>query len=114
MTRIVTLTLNPAIDNSCEAERVCPTEKTRTFDERIQPGGGGINVAQVLKRLGADVHAIFLGGGVTGLVLDHLLDRSGVSHHRIPIADDTRVSLTVFERSYPKAPNLSRPSGTHA
>lgn len=99
MTRIVTLTLNPAIDNSCEAERVCPTEKTRTFDERIQPGGGGINVAQVLKRLGADVHAIFLGGGVTGLVLDHLLDRSGVSHHRIPIADDTRVSLTVFERS---------------
>ena len=98
MARIVTLTLNPAIDNSCEAERVCPTQKTRTFDERMQPGGGGINVARVLQRLGADVHAIFLGGGATGLVLDELLDRTGVGHSRIPISDDTRTSLTVFER----------------
>ena len=115
MTRIVTLTLNPAIDNSCEAERVCPTEKTRTFDERLQPGGGGINVARVLKRLGVDVHAIFFGGGATGLVLDHLLDRTGVSHCRIPIVDDTRASLTVFERStgkeyrfVPEGPEVSQ------
>ena len=99
MARIVTLTLNPAIDNSCEAERVSPTHKTRTFDERLQPGGGGINVARVLKRLGANVHAIFTGGGATGQVLDELLDRTGVSNCRVPIIDDTRVSLTVVERS---------------
>ena len=99
MARIVTLTLNPAIDNSCEAERVCPTQKTRTYNEQLQPGGGGVNVARVLKRLGANVHAIFLAGGATGQVLDELLDRTGVSNTRIPILDDTRVSLTVVERS---------------
>src|SRR5579871_478683 len=44
---IVTLTMNPAIDLSCMAESVSPTHKIRTFDEQLDPGGGGINVARV-------------------------------------------------------------------
>ena len=65
----------------------------------MEPGGGGINVARVLSRLGAEVHAIFLGGGVTGRVLDDLLARSGIQRTMIEIADDTRLSLTVVETS---------------
>lgn len=97
--RIVTLTLNPAIDMSSEAEVVRHTHKVRTFDEVIEPGGGGINVARVLKRLGADVSAMFLGGGVTGKVLEELLGRAAIPHSMISIADDTRLSHTVLERS---------------
>jgi len=65
----------------------------------MEPGGGGINVARVLNRLGADVRAIFLGGGVTGRVLDELLSRAGIERQMIAIADDTRLSLTVVETS---------------
>lgn len=97
--RIVTLTLNPAIDMSSEADVVRHTNKIRTYNEVMEPGGGGINVARVLSRLGADVTALFLGGGVTGRVLEELLDRGGVRHRMIAIADDTRLSLTVAERS---------------
>lgn len=97
--RVVTLTLNPAIDISSEAELVRPTHKTRTHGEAIEPGGGGINVARVLHRLGVDVSAMFLGGGVTGKVLDDLLDRAGIERRMISIAGDTRISLTVTERS---------------
>jgi 6-phosphofructokinase 2 len=97
--RVVTLTLNPAIDISSEADKVLPTQKTRTYDEAIEPGGGGINVARVLHRLGVDVCALFLGGGATGRVLDELLDRAGVDRRMIAIAEDTRISLTVVERS---------------
>jgi 6-phosphofructokinase 2 len=96
---IVTLTLNPAIDVSSEAETVRHTNKVRTRNEQIEPGGGGINVARVLSRLGADVCAIFLGGGITGRTLDDLLARSGINRTMIKIADDTRLSLTVVERS---------------
>jgi 6-phosphofructokinase 2 len=96
---IVTLTLNPAIDVSSEAETVRHTRKVRTRNEQIEPGGGGINVARVLKRLGADVRAIFLAGGITGRTLDDLLARSGIERTMIEIADDTRLSLTVVERS---------------
>lgn len=96
---IVTLTLNPAIDVSSEAETVRHTHKVRTRNEQIEPGGGGINVARVLTGLGADVSAIFLGGGITGRTLDDLLARSGIERTMIEIADDTRLSLTVVERS---------------
>lgn len=99
MTRIVTLTMNPAIDGSCEADRVFPTHKIRTNNEKYDPGGGGINVARVIARLGGDVLACYLGGGATGAVLDSLLDDRGLPRLRIHIADHTRSSLAVHERA---------------
>ncbi len=97
--RIATLTMNPAIDSSCEAETVSPTRKIRTFGERYDPGGGGLNVARVLQRFGAPVEAIYLSGGATGALLDQLLDTIGLARRTIPIADHTRMSLAVYERS---------------
>lgn len=97
--RIVTLTLNPAIDISSEAETVRHTHKIRTRGEAMEPGGGGINVARVLDKLGADVTALFLGGGATGRVLDELLERAGIDHRMMEIGEDSRVSLTVLETS---------------
>jgi pfkB family carbohydrate kinase len=40
---------------------------------RRDPGGGGINVARVLKRLGADVVAVYPTGGVLGTLLRQLV-----------------------------------------
>jgi 6-phosphofructokinase 2 len=99
MKAIVTLTLNPAIDGSSEAETVRHTNKVRTSNERYDPGGGGINVARVLGELGAPALALYMAGGATGDVLDALLDERGLSRRRIPIADHTRISHVVFERS---------------
>jgi 6-phosphofructokinase 2 len=97
--RIVTLTLNPAIDISSEADIVRHTHKVRTRGEAMEPGGGGINVARVLDKLGADITALFLGGGATGRVLDELLERAGIPHRLIEIVEDSRVSLTILESS---------------
>ena len=99
MHRVATLTLNPAIDGACEADRVFPIHKIRTHGERYDPGGGGINVARVLARLGEAVEVIYCAGGATGALLDELLCQSGLDRHRILIHDHTRQSLAVFERS---------------
>jgi 6-phosphofructokinase 2 len=114
--RIVTLTLNPTIDTALEAEEMIHTDKIRTSGERMDPGGGGINVARVLARFGAPVHAIFMAGGSTGQLLDRLLQREQVSRTLVPIAGETRVSVTVYEHSsgreyrlVPKGPVLSDP-----
>lgn len=98
MDRVATLTLNPAIDSACEAEEVFSTHKVRTFGERYDPGGGGINVARVLARLGERVEVVYLAGGATGALLDELLVERGIDRHRIDIHDHTRMSLAVFER----------------
>lgn len=114
MQSTVTLTLNPAIDGSCDAPRVHPTHKIRTTNTRYDPGGGGINVARVVKRLGGDVRAVYLAGGATGGVLDGLLDRDGIAHKRIDIAGHTRISQAVHEtetgleyRFVPDGPEVS-------
>jgi 6-phosphofructokinase 2 len=99
MKPIVTLTLNPAIDGSSEAETVRHTNKVRTSNERYDPGGGGINVARVLGELGAPALALYMAGGATGDVLDALLDERGLARRRIPITDHTRISHVVFERA---------------
>jgi hypothetical protein len=42
-TTIVTLTMNPALDITTDADRVIPTDKMRCGLPRYHPGGGGIN-----------------------------------------------------------------------
>ncbi|HEY0836037.1 MAG TPA: 1-phosphofructokinase family hexose kinase [Azospirillum sp.] len=99
MKPIVTLTPNPAIDVSCQAEAVRSVRKIRTTGERFDPGGGGINVARVINELGGRSLAVYLSGGPTGAVLDDLVRAAGVRHWRIPIAGATRINQVVFERS---------------
>src|ERR1700712_471905 len=99
MSRSVTVTLTPAVDLACPAETVVPTHKIRTFDEHIDPGGGGINVARVLHALGADVLALILAGGVTGALIEELLAEAGVPHETVRCGGRSRISFTIFEQS---------------
>lgn len=98
MNRIATLTMNPAIDISYEVERVFHTHKIRAQEEKYAPGGGGINVARVIARLGGTARCHYLSGGATGAALDGLLDLHQLVRTRIPIAGQTRVATAVLER----------------
>ncbi len=98
MKPIVTLTLNPAVDSSCETEEVYPVRKIRTSNERLDPGGGGVNAARVINELGGRAFAVYLGGGTAGDVLDDLVTAAGVEFHRIKTKESTRISQVVFER----------------
>ncbi len=99
MKGIVTLTLNPAIDGAAEAEQIRPIHKIRTWAERYDPGGGGINVARVVQELGGSALAVYLSGGATGPILNALVQAAGIESRPIPIAGHTRVSHTVHEKS---------------
>jgi 6-phosphofructokinase 2 len=95
---ITTLTLNPTIDLASEAQAVKPIHKVRTFNERQDPGGGGVNVSRVVRELGGETLALILSGGVTGRFLEELLDEAGVPRRSIPIAGQTRISHTVLDQ----------------
>jgi len=99
MTDIVTITPNPAIDLSTSVERIVPVHKMRGTSQRRDPGGGGINVARVIKRLGGDVSAIYPVGGVTGDLLRRLLDKENVPSETFVIAEETREDFFVNELS---------------
>ncbi|HUB16921.1 MAG TPA: 1-phosphofructokinase family hexose kinase [Acetobacteraceae bacterium] len=97
--RLITLTLNPALDIACTADRVVHTHKIHTRDDHLDPGGGGINVARVLHELGGQTLAVMMGGGVTGALIEHMLDEAGVPHRNIPITGHTRICFNVFDAS---------------
>jgi 6-phosphofructokinase 2 len=112
--RLITLTLNPALDIAADANEVVHTHKVRMNHEHADPGGGGVNVARVLRELGADVVAIIAAGGASGRVLEEMLDEAGVPRRSVPIKGPTRVSLNVKDnksgleyRFVPEGPTLS-------
>jgi len=94
---IVTLTMNPAIDVSTGIDYVIPDEKLRCGPPAYEPGGGGINVARAIRRLGGDALALFPAGGPAGLLLGRLLDAEGVRYQALPIVAWTRENLNVVE-----------------
>jgi 6-phosphofructokinase 2 len=99
MRPVVTLTLNPAVDKSISVDSVVPERKLRSDRPVLEPGGGGLNVARVLRELGVGVVAYWTRGGPTGLRLASLLDAAGLDHVPIPIGGETREHLIVFETS---------------
>ncbi len=97
--RIATLTLNPAVDLASSADGVIPTHKIRTSGEHVDAGGGGINVSRVIHALGGDTLALVLAGGPTGGWIADILTEAEVPARIMAIAERTRVSLTVYDRT---------------
>jgi 6-phosphofructokinase 2 len=95
---IVTLTMNPAIDVSASVDYVIPDHKLRCGAPTYEPGGGGINVARAIRRLGGATQAWFPAGGPAGALLGALLDGEGVPYRAVPIAGWTRENTNITER----------------
>jgi 6-phosphofructokinase 2 len=98
MESIVTVTPNPAIDVSTAVDELVPIRKLRCAAARRDAGGGGINVARVVRRLGGDVSALYPAGGETGDVLKRLVTQDGVRSVPITIGGETREDFTVLDR----------------
>ncbi len=96
---IVTVTMNPAVDKSTHVERVAPEQKLACRPPRFDPGGGGINVARAITKLGGRALALYLAGGATGKMLQDLLESEGVEQIALPIQGRTRTNLTVLDET---------------
>lgn len=96
---IVTLTMNPAIDMGVSVRQMMTEHKMRALKTRRDPGGGGINVARVLKRFGAEPLAIFPMGGPSGHMLERLVAAEEVRHQSFMIARDCRANFTANDLS---------------
>ena len=97
--KIITLTVNPAIDKSTTVRRITPNRNLRCETPMFEAGGGGINVSKVLQKLGQDSICMYLEGGHTGAYFKTLLNKSGISQEPISIQGVTRENLAVTDLS---------------
>ncbi|WGQ09848.1 1-phosphofructokinase family hexose kinase [Pedobacter gandavensis] len=97
MATIVTITFNPAIDKSTTVPLLIPEKKLNCSAPTYEPGGGGINVARAIKRLGGNATAIYLSGGYTGRTFTELLLKEEIDIISIKTEGLTRENLVVKE-----------------
>lgn len=95
---IITLTLNPAIDETVEVERFNDGDTNRVLSIRRDIGGKGINVARVLKELGYEPLACGFAPGSLGRLIEDTLVDSGIGTELITFEGETRTNINVIDR----------------
>ena len=93
---VYTVTFNPALDYGLRVERLAVGMANRAAEEKIQPGGKGVNVSCVLHALGVDTTALGFIAGFTGAELARGLARRGVRSDFIELSEgQTRINVKI-------------------
>lgn len=93
---ILTVTLNPAVDLAARVAEVVPGPKLRLSAPSHDPGGGGINVARAIRRLGGTAEAFVALAGPMGAQLAWMIRAEGVPLIAFDGPGETRHSLSVI------------------
>jgi 6-phosphofructokinase 2 len=99
MSTIITITFSPCIDKSTSVQSLIPEKKLVCTQPKLEPGGGGINVARAIKKLGGEATAIFPSGGYTGKFFNHLLQKENIPALIIETVNETRENIIVLDES---------------
>ncbi|MCK1788073.1 1-phosphofructokinase [Pseudomonas sp. TNT11] len=97
MARILTLTLNPALDLTVRLARLEPGEVNRSETMLTHAAGKGVNVAQVLADLG---HHVTVGGFLgedNPQAFEALIARRGFADAFIRVPGETRSNIKIAE-----------------
>lgn len=93
---IYTVTFNPSLDYIVNVPGFTCGRVNRTREEKIFPGGKGINVSMVLKNLGYENTALGFYAGFTGNELQRLVEEKGICADFIPVAEGmSRINVKI-------------------
>jgi 1-phosphofructokinase family hexose kinase len=94
---IITVTLNAAIDKSLSVPSFRLGRRHRTVERRALAGGKGVNIARMLKTLGAPVIATGFQGGPTGTQIVAQLSEESILHDFVRIREESRTNTSVLD-----------------
>ncbi|HZK55763.1 MAG TPA: 1-phosphofructokinase [Desulfosporosinus sp.] len=112
LNKIVTITLNPAIDQTVYFTQFHVGQVNRVGKEYLDPAGKGINVAKVLRSLGKDVVVSgFLGRDNESIFNRYFLAQE-ISNYFIKVDGATRVNTKIVDETSGQVSELNFP-GIH-
>ncbi|HEX7117821.1 MAG TPA: 1-phosphofructokinase [Longimicrobiales bacterium] len=106
---IITLTLNPAVDQTVFLDRLVPGEVNRFRESQLDPAGKGINASRMAHRLGWPTVAFGFLAGEVGHIVEKALDDEGVQRHFVRVGGRTRINVTIVEESSERSTSLNGP-----
>ncbi|WP_092270457.1 1-phosphofructokinase [Brevibacillus centrosporus] len=92
---IYTVTLNASIDYHVWLQTLTQSSIHEAQKEWKSAGGKGINVSKVLRNLGLPSVALGFAGGFSGAFIRQELEREGIVHQLISIAEDSRINIKI-------------------
>lgn len=98
---IYTLTLNPSLDYIVTLKDLTIGATNRSMEDKIFPGGKGINVSIVLNNLGLANKALGFKAGFTGQALESMVKEYGVDASFIEV-DQGNTRINVKLRGIPE------------
>ncbi|MGX7244664.1 1-phosphofructokinase [Enterococcus quebecensis] len=90
---IYTVTLNPSIDYIVHVEGLKLGDLNRMTNDFKLPGGKGINVSRILKRIQAESTALGFLGGFTGNFISDWLKKEEIQTKFTSVREDTRINI---------------------
>ena len=94
---VVTVTLNPAIDQTVTVSGFVPGRLHRAAECRFQAGGKGVNVASVLADFGVEVIATGFLGGENPDPFESLFARKDIDDQFLRIEGSTRIGIKIVD-----------------
>ncbi|HEU4760497.1 MAG TPA: 1-phosphofructokinase [Dehalococcoidia bacterium] len=106
---IITVTLNPAIDQTLVLSKFIAGDTLRVKSSRFDPGGKGINVSRVIQELGGESVATGFAPGGLGRYIEQTLETQGITCDFVHTKGETRTNITILDESRHMHTILSEP-----
>lgn len=107
--RIVTLSLNPAIDHTAQVSRFTAGQVNRVAWEQADAGGKGVNVASFLAHAGLPVAATGLLGDQNDAPFVELFAHQGIADRCVRVAGRTRVNVKIVDPELDQVTDINFP-----
>jgi 1-phosphofructokinase len=110
--KIATITLNPAIDQTASIPNFRAGEVNRVDWEQSDPGGKGVNVASFLTDFGFDVAVSGFLGKETAELFQTFFANKGIRDRFILIPGKTRINVKIIDDAQNQVTDINFPGQT--
>lgn len=107
--KIVTITLNPALDHTVHIPQFQAGAVNRAGQQRVDPGGKGINVAKVVRALGCPVAVTGFLGQDNSKVFREYFQRQGIHDYFVEVAGAARVNIKIVDNQSGQVTEINFP-----
>lgn len=110
--RVVTVTINPAIDQTISIPNFTAGAVNRVQSARMDAGGKGINVASFLADFGQPATATGFLGADNDEIFRRLFERKGIEDRCVRIAGQTRIGVKISDEVLNQTTDINFPGET--
>jgi 1-phosphofructokinase len=110
--RVVTVTINPAIDQTITVPNFTAGAVNRVQSSQMDAGGKGINVASFLADFGQIATVTGFLGADNDEIFCRLFETKGIADHCVRIAGQTRIGIKVSDEVLHQTTDINFPGET--